>query len=179
MAQQRAAVPAAFVIRNARECAGMGIILMRVSARWGSWTSGVFQRLMAGDGSRRLGDRRRRQRRLECAVCCSRPCSRIPTWTWRWSKGVAATPPRAAVRGAEQRDLGRHRVADRPGTTAQPACAMIRCPLRALATTATYPRPPRPLPERAQSPTVCRALRHSGSCDARSMVLCSWVGTVS
>ena len=34
------------IIRQADE-QGMGIILMRVSARCGSWTSGVFQRLMA------------------------------------------------------------------------------------------------------------------------------------
>ena len=34
------------VIRQAEE-QGMGIILMRVSARCGSWTSGVFQRLMS------------------------------------------------------------------------------------------------------------------------------------
>jgi hypothetical protein len=32
---------------------GMGIILMRVSTRCGSWTSGVSRRLMAGDGFRR------------------------------------------------------------------------------------------------------------------------------
>ena len=41
------------VIRQAEE-QGMGIILMRVSARCGSWTSGVLQRLMAGGGSRRF-----------------------------------------------------------------------------------------------------------------------------
>jgi len=34
------------VIRQADE-QGMGIILMRVSTRCGSWNSGVFQRLMA------------------------------------------------------------------------------------------------------------------------------------
>jgi hypothetical protein len=34
------------VIRQADE-QGMGIILMRVRAQCGSWTSGVFQRLMA------------------------------------------------------------------------------------------------------------------------------------
>jgi hypothetical protein len=46
LAQQRAAGAAASVIRQAEE-QRMGIILMRVSARCGSWTSGVFQRLMA------------------------------------------------------------------------------------------------------------------------------------
>jgi hypothetical protein len=40
------------VIRQADD-QGMGIILMRVSTRCGSLTSGVFRRLMAGDGFRR------------------------------------------------------------------------------------------------------------------------------
>jgi len=57
------------VIRQAEE-QGMGVILMRVSTRCGSSTSGVFQRLMAGGGTRRLRYRRRRQRRLEWGDCC-------------------------------------------------------------------------------------------------------------
>jgi hypothetical protein len=53
------------VIRDARERAGMGIILMR------PLRSGVFQRLMAGGGVRRLRDRHRLEsRRWTWTACC-------------------------------------------------------------------------------------------------------------
>jgi hypothetical protein len=41
------------VIRQAKE-QEMGVVLMRVSTRCGSWTSGIFQRLMAGGSARRF-----------------------------------------------------------------------------------------------------------------------------